>query len=43
MHFHKSVKSIAVLDRTKEPGAPGEPLYMDVVNSISEKFVTGES
>ncbi len=26
----KSVKRIAVLDRTKEPGAPGEPLYMDV-------------
>lgn len=27
----KSVKSVAVLDRTKEPGAPGEPLYLDVV------------
>ena len=26
----KSVKKIAVLDRTKEPGAPGEPLYLDV-------------
>ena len=26
----KSVKRIAVLDRTKEPGAEGEPLYMDV-------------
>ncbi len=26
----KSVKKIAVLDRTKEPGAPGDPLYMDV-------------
>ncbi len=38
----QSVKSISVLDRTKEPGAPGEPLYMDVVNSISEKLVTGE-
>ena len=37
-----TIKSIAVLDRTKEPGAPGEPLYMDVVNSISEKFVTGD-
>jgi len=24
------VKKIAVLDRTKEPGAPGEPLYLDV-------------
>ena len=38
----KSVKSISVLDRTKEPGAPGEPLYMDVVNAISEKFIAGE-
>ena len=28
--FPKSVKKIAVLDRTKEPGAPGEPLYLDV-------------
>ena len=27
----KSVKRIAVLDRTKEPGANGEPLYLDVV------------
>jgi len=32
----KSVKSIAVLDRTKEPGAGGEPLYMDVVNALFE-------
>ncbi len=30
----KSVKTIAVLDRTKEPGAPGEPLYMDVRDSF---------
>jgi len=27
-----SVKRIAVLDRTKEPGSPGEPLYLDVKN-----------
>ncbi|MFZ0281673.1 MAG: pyruvate:ferredoxin (flavodoxin) oxidoreductase [Bacteroidales bacterium] len=27
--FPKSVKRISVLDRTKEPGAPGEPLYLD--------------
>jgi pyruvate-ferredoxin/flavodoxin oxidoreductase len=26
----KSVKRIAVLDRTKEPGAPGDPLYLDI-------------
>ncbi len=38
----KSVKTIAVLDRTKEPGAAGEPLYQDVVNAISEKFMAGE-
>ena len=30
----KSVKKIAVLDRTKEPGSNGEPLYLDVVNII---------
>jgi pyruvate-ferredoxin/flavodoxin oxidoreductase len=32
----KSAKSIAVLDRTKEPGASGEPLYLDVVNALFE-------
>jgi pyruvate-ferredoxin/flavodoxin oxidoreductase len=31
-----SVKSIAVLDRTKEPGSVGEPLYLDVVAAVSE-------
>src|SRR5262249_7639734 len=31
-----SVRSIAVLDRTKEPGALGDPLYMDVVTALSE-------
>ncbi len=35
----KSVKRIAVLDRTKEPGAIGEPLYMDVVAAIENKDV----
>ncbi len=30
----KTVESIAALDRTKEPGSAGEPLYLDVVNSI---------
>lgn len=38
----ETVKSIAVLDRTKEPGSAGEPLYQDVVNAISEKFMNGE-
>jgi pyruvate-ferredoxin/flavodoxin oxidoreductase len=36
-----SVRSIAVLDRTKEPGAPGEPLYQDCVNAIFEVFSNG--
>jgi len=31
-----SVKKIAVLDRTKESGAAGEPLYLDVVNALFE-------
>jgi pyruvate-ferredoxin/flavodoxin oxidoreductase len=31
-----SVKKVAVLDRTKEPGAMGEPLYLDVVNALAE-------
>ena len=31
-----SVQSIAVLDRTKEPGSTGEPLYLDVVNALVE-------
>lgn len=32
----KSVKKIAVLDRTKEAGSTGEPLYLDVVKTIKE-------
>jgi pyruvate-ferredoxin/flavodoxin oxidoreductase len=31
-----TVRSIAVLDRTKEPGAAGEPLYLEVVAAVSE-------
>lgn len=37
-----SVKKIAVLDRCKESGAPGEPLYLDVVNAINEAYTNGE-
>ena len=42
----ETVKKIAVLDRTKEPGALGEPLYLDVVtalatNGINKKVVGG--
>jgi pyruvate-ferredoxin/flavodoxin oxidoreductase len=38
----KSVRAIAVLDRTKEPGAVGEPLYQDVVTALSEAW-TGDA
>jgi len=34
----KTIKSIAVLDRTKEAGSTGEPLYLDILQSISEAF-----
>ena len=37
----KTVKKIAVLDRTKEPGALGEPLYLDVVTALSEAGMSG--
>jgi pyruvate-ferredoxin/flavodoxin oxidoreductase len=36
-----SVKALAVLDRTKEPGSIGEPLYQDVVTSLSEGALNG--
>ena len=32
----KSVEKVAVLDRTKEAGSSGEPLYLDVVNALKE-------
>ncbi len=34
----KSCRQIAVLDRTKEPGAVGEPLFLDISNAIMEVF-----
>ena len=37
----KTVKKIAVLDRTKEPGSLGEPLYLDVCSALFEKGVKG--
>jgi len=36
-----TVRAIAVLDRTKEPGAPGEPLYQDVVTALAEQTAGG--
>jgi pyruvate-ferredoxin/flavodoxin oxidoreductase len=38
-----TVKHIAVLDRTKEPGAIGEPLYQDVITAISETLDAAET
>ena len=38
-----SVRKIAVLDRTKESGAIGEPLYLDVVNALHEGVKAGYS
>ena len=35
-----TTQSIAVLDRTKEPGAVGEPLYQDVLTAISEEWTS---
>ncbi len=32
----QTVKSITVMDRTKEPGTSGEPLYLDIVNALVE-------
>lgn len=46
-HFLKAlpstVKKIAVLDRTKEPGGTGEPLYQDVVTVVAESMMQGGS
>ena len=36
-----TVKTLAVLDRTKEPGSVGEPLYLDVVTALSEAIAAG--
>ncbi|MBN1945389.1 MAG: pyruvate:ferredoxin (flavodoxin) oxidoreductase [Bradymonadales bacterium] len=36
-----STRAIAVLDRTKEPGAGGEPLYLDVVHALYEGLASG--
>jgi len=41
--FPKTTKNIAVLDRTKEPGSLGEPLYEDVLTAIGETFAEGKT
>jgi pyruvate-ferredoxin/flavodoxin oxidoreductase len=38
-----SVKKIAVLDRTKDPGSLGEPLYLDIRTAIGEAMSAGET
>ena len=38
-----TVCRIAVLDRTKEPGADGEPLYKDILTTIAQAFSAGQS
>ena len=38
----KTVKAIAVLDRTKEPGAPGDPLYLDVIHAVHQQSLSAE-
>lgn len=46
-HFVKAlpstVKMIAVLDRTKEPGSNGEPLYHDVITALTEGVASGDA
>jgi pyruvate-ferredoxin/flavodoxin oxidoreductase len=36
-----TVKSITILDRTKEPGAAGDPLYLDCVDALAEGVKNG--
>lgn len=38
-----TTKSIAVLDRCKEPGSAGEPLYQDIITALGEALVRGNS
>ena len=37
-----AVKSVAVLERTKEPGASGEPLYLDVLTTLAQAVAKGQ-
>jgi pyruvate-ferredoxin/flavodoxin oxidoreductase len=41
--FPKTTQAVSVLDRTKEPGAMGEPLYQDVLTAIGEALIEGTS
>ena len=39
----RSVRSFCVLDRVKEPGAPGDPLYLDIMTALGEARADGRS
>jgi pyruvate-ferredoxin/flavodoxin oxidoreductase len=39
----RTVRRVAVLDRTKEPGAAGEPLYQDVVTALAERAMDAQA
>jgi pyruvate-ferredoxin/flavodoxin oxidoreductase len=38
----ESCQALAVLEQTKEPGAPGEPLYLDVVTTLAQAIASGK-
>ncbi len=38
----RTAKTIAVMDRTKEPGSTGEPLYLDVIATLTEAITAGK-
>ena len=42
IHKVKTAKVVNVLDRTKESGSTGEPLYLDVVATLTQAFANGE-
>ncbi len=37
-----TVRTVAVLDRTKEPGSSGEPLYQEILTALAESFAAGK-
>ena len=39
----RTIKTLAVLDRTKEAGGVGEPMYLDVVTAVSEGITSGKA
>jgi pyruvate-ferredoxin/flavodoxin oxidoreductase len=43
MALPPTTRAIAVLDRCKEPGAPGEPLYQDVVSALAELVANNQA